>query len=126
MEFELKTTLNATAEQVFNAWLNSEAHTDMTGGEAEINDVVGSTFSAWGGYIEGRNLAIEPYKRILQSWRTTEFDDADEDSQIEILLNESNGQTELTLIHTRLSEHGEQYINGWKEHYFAPMQEYFQ
>lgn len=125
MEFTLTTTVNATAEQVFNAWLDSESHTEMTGGEAEINDAVGSTYTAWDGYIEGRNIAIEPHRRIVQSWRTSEFEESDEDSQIEILLEESNGQTELTLIHTQLSDSGEQYKKGWREHYFQPMQEYF-
>lgn len=125
MEFTLKTTLNASAEKVYNAWLDSNAHSQMTGGEADIHNAVGASFSAWDGYIEGRNIALETNKRIVQSWRTSEFEESDEDSQIEILLNESEGQTELTLIHTKLSEDGEHYIKGWKEHYFEPMQVYF-
>jgi len=125
MEFTLTTTLNAGAKEVYDAWLDSESHSKMTGGEAEIHDAVGAPFSAWDGYIEGRNIALDTNKRIVQSWRTSEFEEGEEDSQIEILLEESNGQTILTLIHTNLSESGEHYINGWKDHYFAPMQEYF-
>jgi uncharacterized protein YndB with AHSA1/START domain len=125
MEFKITTNIAATPETVFNAWLSSETHTAMTGGDAEISNAVGSRFSTWDGYIQGENIALEPYKRILQTWRTTEFLESDEDSQVEILLKDVNGQTELTLIHTRLSEEGEQYINGWKNHYFAPMKEYF-
>ena len=125
MEFTVKTTLNASAKEIYDAWMNSESHSEMTGGEAEINDIVGTSFSAWDGYIEGQNIALEANKRIVQSWRTTEFEESDEDSQIEILLEETDGQTNLTLIHTKLSEDGEQYINGWKEHYFAPMKDYF-
>ncbi|MDB2657527.1 SRPBCC domain-containing protein [Crocinitomicaceae bacterium] len=125
MEFTLTTTLNARAKEVYDAWLNSESHSEMTGGEAEIHNAVGASFSAWDGYIEGRNIALDANKRIVQSWRTSEFEEGEEDSRIEILFEESNDQTNLTLIHTNLSENGEQYINGWKEHYFAPMQEYF-
>lgn len=125
MEFTVKTTLNASAKDVYDAWMNSESHSEMTGGEAEISEAVGASFSAWDGYIEGQNLELEANKRIVQTWRTTEFEESDEDSQIEILLEETDGQTNLTLIHTKLSEKGEQYINGWKEHYFAPMQDYF-
>jgi activator of HSP90 ATPase len=49
----------------------------------------------------------------------------DEDSRVEIFLEESMHGTELTLIHTNLSAEGEQYINGWEEHYFEPMKAYF-
>ncbi|MCR9171395.1 MAG: SRPBCC domain-containing protein [bacterium] len=125
MEFTLKTIINTTPKEVYDAWLNSESHSKMTGGEAEVTDDVGARFTAWDGYIEGTNLELEPNKRIVQSWRTSEFEENDEDSTIEILLNEVDGKTELTLIHTQLSEDGEQYINGWKEHYFEPMKAFF-
>jgi len=125
MEFTLRTTLNASRKEVFAAWLDSKAHTEMTGGKAEISAVAGNTFTAWNGYITGRILSLEKNKRILQSWRTSEFEDSDEDSQVEILLEENKGTTELTLIHTQLPENGEQYIKGWREHYFAPMHAFF-
>ena len=125
MEFTLKTTLNANPEQVYNTWLDSDGHSKMTGGAASISDMVGDEFSAWDGYIEGRNLELEPVRRILQSWRTSEFEDDEEDSQIEIILKEVEEGTELTLIHTNLSPSGEQYKKGWDDHYFQPMKEYF-
>jgi len=125
MEFTLKTKFNATAKEIYTTWLHSEGHTNMTGGEAEISDNIGDRFTAWDGYIEGENIALEPHRRILQSWRTSQFKADEEDSQIEILLNEFEGQTELTLIHTRVPESGEHYRQGWDNHYFKPMQEYF-
>ena len=97
----------------------------MTGGSASISDKVGDNFSAWDGYIEGKNIAIEPFKRILQSWRTTEFEKEEKDSLVEILLSENLGLTELTLIHSHLPESGEHYIKGWENHYFQPMKDYF-
>lgn len=82
-------------------------------------------FTAWDDYIEGENLALEPNKRIVQSWRTSEFLDNEPDSQIELILKDDGNQTELTLIHTNLSENGEQYKKGWEDHYFEPMRDYF-
>ena len=125
MKFTLKTKINATAEQIYKAWLSSEGHTNMTGGSATIADKIGDDFTAWDGYIEGRNIKLEPFNRILQSWRTSQFEKDEIDSQIEILLKEINGQTELTLIHTNVPESGEHYINGWDIHYFQPMKNYF-
>jgi activator of HSP90 ATPase len=125
MEFTLTTTFNVSAATLYNSWLDSAQHSAMTGGEANTSAQVGDEFDAWNGYITGKNLALIPNKRILQSWRTTEFEAGDKDSQVEILLEEIDGQTRLTLIHTNLSEAGEQYKLGWQEHYFAPMKEYF-
>ena len=125
MEFTLKIRIEATAKDIYTTWLNSEGHTKMTGGEAIVSDEIGDSFTAWDGYIEGRNIKLEPYKRILQSWRTSEFEVNENDSQIEILLVEVNGQTDLTLIHSNIPESGEHYKKGWDTHYFKPMKAYF-
>ena len=125
MEFEIKEIFNTTPEQVYNAWLNSDLHTQMTGGEANCSDKMGGSFTAWDGYIEGVNIALVPNETIIQSWRTTEFADNEEDSQIEITLTKVDEGTELTLTHTNLPKHGMQYLKGWEDHYFTPMQEFF-
>lgn len=125
MEFTLKTKIYATAQQIYTAWLSNEGHTLMTGGVAVISDKIGDHFTAWDGYITGKNLELEPGKRILQSWRTSNFEKDEADSLLEILLNEVDGKTELTLIHKRVPESGEHYIKGWDDHYFKPMQAFF-
>ncbi|MFT4660387.1 MAG: activator of HSP90 ATPase [Patiriisocius sp.] len=126
MEFTISTLIDASPEQIYKTWLSSDGHTKMTGGQATSSDEVGERFTAWEGYIEGKNIELEQFGRILQSWRTTEFEENEEDSQIEILLTEKGSQTELTLIHTKLPESGEHYKNGWDKHYFQPMNSYFQ
>jgi activator of HSP90 ATPase len=125
MEFILKTNFNATAKEIYNSWLSSERHTKMTGGSADVSDKIGDIFTAWDGYIEGVNIDLEPTKRIVQAWRTSQFEEDEGDSQIEVLLDEVDGKTELTLIHTNLPDSGEQYKKGWEEHYFEPMRKYF-
>ncbi len=125
MEFTLKTKLSATAKQVYKAWLSTQGHTKMTGGAAFISDKVGDKFTAWDGYIKGENLILEPYSRIVQSWRSSQFEETEMDSQIEIILEEVDSETELTLKHNNVPENGEHYIKGWDEHYFQPMKAYF-
>ena len=125
MEFTLKTRIKATAKEIYEAWLNSKGHTKMTGSEATISDKIGDSFTAWDGYIEGRNISLEPFKRVVQSWRTSDFKEEEKDSKIEVLFNETDGETELTLIHTNLPESGEAYKKGWDDHYFQPMKAYF-
>lgn len=125
MEFTLQTLIPASPKVVYEAWMSSQGHTAMTGAVAEMQPMIGGKFTAWNGYIQGQNLFMIPHERIVQSWRTTEFGENDTDSQIEIILEDKEGQTVLTLIHTQLPPDGEQYKKGWQNHYFAPMQSYF-
>lgn len=81
MEFTVKTKIKASAKTIYTTWLSSEGHTHMTGGAATIAAKVGDPFTAWDGYIEGTNIALEPYTRILQSWRTSQFEEEEPDSQ---------------------------------------------
>jgi len=84
-DFELTALLPATPEAVYDAWLSSEGHSKMTGGSAQIDPVVGGDFVAWDGYITGTTLELDRPRRIVQTWRTTNFTDEDEDSTIEVL-----------------------------------------
>lgn len=122
---KLKEVFKVEPSVIFSAWLNSEKHTKMTGGEASCSNVVGDSFTAWDGYISGRNLELIENEKIVQSWRTTEFDESDEDSKLTILLSKTSEGTELTLIHTNIPEGQTQYRQGWIDHYFTPMRNYF-
>lgn len=125
MEFTLRTTIKATAKEIYTTWLSSEGHTNMTGGEATASDKIGGNFTAWDGYISGKNITLDSNYRIVQSWRSSQFEASEEDSIIEIILNETNGETEFILTHSKVPESGEHYKKGWDEHYFQPMKLYF-
>ena len=125
MKFTLKTIISATAQYIYTTWLSSKGHSAMTGTDATITAVVGKKFTAWDGYISGTNLELIPNSKIVQAWRTTSFKDSDEDSNIEIVLNEIKGKTELTLTHSNIPNDGEDYKKGWEDYYFKPMKDYF-
>ena len=125
LNFEVSEEIRATPQQVYDAWLNSDQHSAMTGGEAIVSDLVGDSFTAWDGYIEGKNIELDPGSRIVQHWRTSEFEDSDEDSRLEIDFKARNGNTLVTIRHSNLPEHGMQYKMGWVENYFDPMKAYF-
>jgi uncharacterized protein YndB with AHSA1/START domain len=124
--FTLTDIIPATPQQIYEAWLDSRGHTKMTGSAARAKPVQGATFSAWGGYIKGKNLTLEPGRRIVQSWRTTKFAKQDQDSQIEVLLEAVPEGTLLTLHHTNVPDgHAGYQDGGWQQHYFEPMKQYF-
>ena len=126
MEFTLTTTISATAKQIYKSWLSTQGHTKMTGETAYISDKIGDAFTAEEGNITGKNLVLEPYQKIVQSWRSEKFDTTDNDSQIEILLNEKGSETELTLKHTNIPVSCTHYEEAWNTHYFKPMKAYFE
>jgi uncharacterized protein YndB with AHSA1/START domain len=124
--FTLSTTIPASAQEIYDAWLDSRAHSQMTGGEAIMTDEVGAEVTAWDGYITGRNLALVPAERIVQAWRTTKFTDEHQDSIITLTLEEVDDGTLLTLVHSNVPDEQTTYERGgWQQHYFEPMKAYF-
>jgi uncharacterized protein YndB with AHSA1/START domain len=124
--FEVSAVLPADPQSVYQAWLDGEQHAAFTGGDAEVDGRVGGRFNVWEGYIEGITLELEPGRRIVQAWRTTEFPPGCPDSVLEVLLAKTRGGTRITLRHSRIPDgQGAEYRQGWKEHYFTPMKRYF-
>lgn len=122
----LTTVLAATPEQVYRAWLSSAEHSAFTGSPAEVEARVGGGHTAWDGYIVGRVLELETNRRIVMSWRTTEFPPGAPDSRLDILITPEMGGTLVTLVHTEIPQgDGKKYDEGWKENYFEPMAGYF-
>jgi activator of HSP90 ATPase len=124
---DLSVWLPAPSGRVYSAWMDSQAHADFTGSPASIDAQVGGAYSAWDGYITGCTLALDPGRRILQSWRTTEFPEDAPDSTLEIdLLPEENG-TRLILRQSEIPEgQAGQYRQGWEDFYFKPLLAYYE
>jgi activator of HSP90 ATPase len=124
-KFTVSATIPASPKQVYDAWLSSKGHTEMTESGAKVSARVGGAFTAWDGYISGKNLKLNPGKQIVQSWRTTEFAASDPDSRIEVRLEKVPRGTRLTLRHTNIPGGQSDYRSGWRECYFEPMKKYF-
>ena len=112
---------------IYNAWLSSDGHAAMTGSKAAAtSSAVGASFTVWDGYITGKNLALEPGQRIVQSWRTTKFTDGDPDSKIEVTLARADGGTRVSVRHSGVPDGHTSYRDGgWQRSYFDPMKAYF-
>ena len=122
----MSAVIPATASEIYSAWMSSDGHTAMTGSPANVDGKVGGKFTAWDGYIFGSTLELEPDRRIVQAWRTSEFPDEAPDSHLEILFEEVAEGTEVTLTHSDMPEDQvHSYRQGWEDFYFKPMKEYF-
>ena len=126
MEFTVTTEIPAKAEDIYVAWLDSDLHAAMTAADSAVaSQEIGASHQAHGNYISGKNIELVPNQKIVQSWRTVEFAADDEDSLIEVSLEEEGRYTKITLRHSNLPENGGHYEQGWIDHYFTPMQDYF-
>jgi uncharacterized protein YndB with AHSA1/START domain len=124
--FTVSTELPVPPPAVFDAWLDSDQHGAMTQSVATASRGIAGAFTAHDGYISGINLEIEDNKRILQTWRTSEFGESDPDSSIEITLEPTSVGTRLTLSHWNIpDDQADGYETGWQDFYFTPMLEYF-
>lgn len=124
--YVLTATVPASPEEIYEAWLDSHGHSEMTGAEAIMSDQVGGEISAWDGYISGRNLELVPGRRIVQSWRTSEFSAAHGDSVVTVTLESVDDGTLLTLEHSNVPDEQRSYEEGgWQSNYFEPMVAYF-
>lgn len=115
-----------SSSTLYEDWLSSEHHSSFTGGEAKISPTENSPFSAWDEYISGKILELEYGKRILHSWRTTEFPESSSDSMLQIQLNDTTSGCTLELTQWDIpSGDGKKYELGWKEYYFDPMTAFY-
>ena len=114
--FSISVHLPAAPDEIYNAWLRSDSHSEMTGSKAKIGAETGVEFSALDGYTSGKNLLLLPPNHIVQSWRTKSFAASDPDSQVEITLLPENEGTKLILLHNDIPKGQPDYEQRWKEH----------
>lgn len=123
---KVSSVIPAKPKQIYDAWLNSKEHSAMTGGKARSTNKVGGSFSAWNGYIKGKNLQLTRNKRIVQSWRSSDFSKEHLDSLLVVTLEEAAKGTKITITHSEIPDGGEAgYKEGWKLNYLDPMKKYF-
>lgn len=117
----------ATPEEVYEAYTNPAIHSEFTGAQATGAAEAGEAFTAWDGYIEGQYVELEPGKRVVQTWSTTEWPTGAAPSTLELTFDERDGGTDITLVQTDVpSEQASDYDEGWHSSYWEPMLEYFE
>jgi len=116
----------AEPADVYEALIGAEKHTEFTGSKATSDQRVGGKFTAWDGYIFGRNLKLEKAKRIVQEWKTAEWPADYPPSIVEFTFKESRKGTELTMVHSNVpAGQADSYRQGWIDFYWKPLKLYF-
>lgn len=122
----ISTVLPVTAEVLYIGWLTGRIHTAFTGAKATASKKTGGKFTAWDGYITGKNVELESNVRIVQTWRSSEFSPEDADSLLEVCFSAAKKGTKITIIHSNIPNgQAERYKQGWSDFYFTPMKNYY-
>src|ERR1041384_5970425 len=125
--FEVEMVIPAEPQRVFSAWLDSKEHAAFTGGgEAVVEGWAGGRGISWGGYIHGILLGVDMGRRIIQTWRTSEFPPESRDSRVVVEFEAARGGTRVRIKHSELPpSQVKRYEKGWMDHYLKPLAKYF-
>jgi activator of HSP90 ATPase len=116
-------TFKASPHAVYEALMDEKKHAEFTGGETKISRKTGGKFTIYGGEINGENLELVSDKKIVQSWRYSEWPEGHY-SPAPFSLEVAAKGTRLTFVQTGVPDDKYEDIKqGWKDYYWQPMKE---
>jgi activator of HSP90 ATPase len=119
----------ASRARVYQALTDAKRFSKVTdfsipGASTTISPEVGGAFSLFGGVISGRHIEMVVNERLVQAWRAAEWAPGVY-SIAKFQLNESGAGTSLAFDHTGFPQgKAESLADGWKSHYWGPLQKY--
>jgi activator of HSP90 ATPase len=121
-----KVGIPASPIEVYEAFIDAKRHSEFTDSKATCDPRVGGEFTAWDGYISGKNLELEKGKRLVQEWVTTEWPKGYPPSRLELTFTKVRGGTEILIVHSGVpTEQADDIAEGWNEFYWEPLKKYF-
>ena len=116
-------TFKASPHAVYEALMDSRKHSRVTGAKAKISRKVKGRFTAYDGYIEGIHLDLVPDKKIVQSWRGSDWPEGHFSKATFSLKKIKNG-ARLTFTQSGVPvEHFRDINQGCRDYYWGPIKE---
>jgi len=118
--------LTAPPDEVYDAFMDAAKHAAFTGSKATGDPKVGGKFTAWDGYISGKNLELDRGKRIVQEWTNTDWPAGYPPSRLELTLKKVKEGTQILMVHSGVpADQADDIRQGWIDFYWNPLKEYF-
>ncbi len=115
--------IKASSHQIYEALMDSKKHAEFTGAPAKISRKVGGPISAHGDYISGQNLELVQDKKIVQSWRASDWP-KEHFSTVTFLFKLTRGGTKIFFSHKRVPINQVKSItDGWETYYWRPLKQ---
>jgi len=115
---------NLPAHTLYDALMDSKKHAAFTDAAATISRKIGGAFQTYDGYATGKNLELIPDKKIVQTWRASDWPEGHY-STVTFEFSEKDGQTTLVFTQTDIPEDAfEEIKQGWQEWYWDRLKTY--
>jgi activator of HSP90 ATPase len=120
-----KVMFKAAPKELFELYMDSPKHSLVTEQKAVLSRKVGGSYSAYDGYIKGKNLSLVPGKMIVQTWRASNWSKSVMDSIFILTFEKVSGGTEAIMVHANLPDKEEKHLaKGWYDCYWNPWQKH--
>ena len=118
-------TFGAPAAKLFTLYMDARKHASATGGPVVVSRKPGSRFSAFGGGVVGRTLAVVPGRLVVQAWRGGTWPKTDADSLLILSFADTPRGGRVDLVHANVPAHDYGGVkNGWRNYYWKPWKAY--
>lgn len=118
--------IRTAPEEIYAVLMDSRRHAKLIGASARISRRVGGKFTAYDGWLEGKNLALTPGKKIVQTWRGSDWEE-DVFSKLTISLAKTARGARLTMVHSGVpASEARGIAAGWKKYYWVPLRRMFE
>jgi activator of HSP90 ATPase len=113
----------ATPHEVYEMLMDSKKHSRFSQDRANISRKIGGKFTAYGGWIEGKNLKLVKDKEIVQEWRGKDWPKGHY-STVKFMLKKAGNGTKLMFSQDGIPvDKYKDISSGWKEFYWERMKE---
>ncbi len=125
-ELKVSSLIPSSPNSIYAAWMDERRHSAFTGKRATVDQWVGGRLTAADGYIDATHILLDTGRRIVLTWRTSDFPTEVADSQVEVLLEPVAGGTRVIIQHTEIpAGQAEQYKKLWRSLYLESMKRFF-
>ena len=112
---------DASPTELYELLMDSRKHSHFTGSPASISNRVSGRFTAYDGWIEGKNLELVPGKKIVQYWRGSDWPRGHY-STVQFEFFPMKNRTRLIFTQKEVpSTFHSAIAKGWTEHYWEKM-----
>jgi len=123
----MSVTVNAKPSEVFQALTDSRTIQQWSGQRGKVEAKIGGRFEMFDGWVKGKVLAYRKGKVLSYTWLPDDWDKETDPSIVRYVFHSATAGTRIVLKHSGFpdAQARKEYCEGWTEHVFKPLKEFF-